>query len=199
MAAYIYTTNPAKIREFLQTIQTAGVPDKLTLQQLSSLGFKSDNDKPLLRIMKAIGFVSSTGVPTDRWQSYRDKQVAGSVLAEGIKEHYEELFKTYPDAHVKDVEALRNFFSTSTKVSVRTLGLMRRTFRTLCELADFGAPSVREEVSRIDPSQRLESTMVRKERPGYTININIQLALPSDAKKETFDAFFESMKKNLID
>lgn len=203
MADYVYMTNPAKIREFLQIIQTAGVPDKLTQQGLNSLGFKSANDRPLIRIMKAIGFVSPAGVPTDRWQRYRNKQVARAALAEGIKEHYEELYKTYPDAHVKDVEALRNFFSTHTKVSANTLDFMVRTFRTLCDLADFGvppiAPPAREDVSGIETGRQLESTMVRKEKPGYTININIQLALPSDAKKETFDAFFESMKKHLID
>lgn len=203
MANYVYMTNPAKIREFLQIIQSAGVPDKLTLKGLSSLGFKSTNDRPLIRTMKAIGFVSSSGAPTDRWQSYRSKKKAGLALADGIREHYEALYKTYPDAHLKDVEALRNFFSTHTKVSANTLDFMVRTYRTLCELADFNsafeAVPEREEVSGIEIGQKFESTMIRKKRPGYTININIQLALPSDAKRETFDAFFESMKEHLID
>lgn len=200
---YVYMTNPSKIREFLQTIQDTGVPDKLTIQALSSLGFKSMNDRPLVRIMKAIGFISSTGEPTSRWQSYRNKQIAGTILAEGIREHYIELYKQYPNAHERDIEALRNFFSTHTKVSANTLDFMVRTFRTLCDLADFeissSASPITEEIGGIEIGKEMMPTTVSKEKPGYTININIQLALPSDAKKETFDAFFESMKKNLID
>ncbi len=203
MAEYIYMTNPAKIRELLQKIQTVGVLDKLTLQSLSTLGFKSTNDRPLVRVMKAIGFISGTGEPTDRWQRFRNKQIAGAVLAEGIKDHYAELYKYYPDAHSRDNEALRNFFSTHTKVSASTLNLIVLTFKTLCELADFsdGAPILRPSVEETakEVTQQNESSFIRKEKTGYTININIQLALPSDATKDTFDAFFESMKKHLIE
>ena len=125
------------------------------------------------------------------------------ILAEGIREHYIELYKQYPNAHERDIEALRNFFSTHTKVSANTLDFMVRTFRTLCDLADFeissSASPITEEIGGIEIGKEMMPTTVSKEKPGYTININIQLALPSDAKKETFDAFFESMKKNLID
>jgi len=196
-------TNPAKIRELLRKIQTAEVPDKLTFQGLNGLGFKSSNDRPLLRIMKAIGFVSSSGVPTGRWQNYRNKQIAGAALSGGIREHYKDLYKMYPDAHVRDTEALRNFFGTRTKVSPNTLDFMVRTFRTLCEFAELVAAPLaiplQVEVSPFEIAQHLESHFARKEKPGYTININIQVALPSDAKRETFDALFDSMKKRLID
>ena len=201
MGDYIYMANPARIRDFLQKIQSAGVPDKLTLQTLSSLGFKSSNDRPIIKVMKEIGFISSSGEPTNRWLRYRNKQIAGTVLAEGIRDHYAELYKMYPDAQMRDNEALRNFFSTHTKVSASTLNFIVLTFKTLCELADFSAvlpiSQAQTEEPAIDVGQPLESTIVGKEKPGYTININIQLALPSDATKETFDAFFESMKKHL--
>lgn len=78
---------------------------------------------------------------------------------------------------------------------------MVRSFKTLCELADFDAslsiPFTPTELPTEEVSHQIESASVIKDKPGYTININIQLALPSDATKETFDAFFESMKKYL--
>jgi hypothetical protein len=205
MADYIYMTNPAKIRSFLQTIQSVGIPDKLTAQSLSSLGYKSSNDRPLMKIMRELGFISSTGEPTDRWQRYRNKQIAGEVLAEAVKHHYVELYKIYPDAHLRDTEALRNFFSTHTKVSSGTLDYIVLTFKTLCELADFSteisasskiSPTIVENVLEVPP--QLEQSYPDKGKAGYTININIQLTFPNDATKETFDAFFESMKRHLI-
>jgi hypothetical protein len=202
MTDYIYMANPARIRDLLQKIQTVGILDKLSIQSLNVMGFKSSNDRPLIKVMKAIGFISVSGEPTDRWQRYRNKQIAGAVLAEGIRDHYGELCKIYPDAHIKDNEALRNFFSTHTKVSASTLNLMVLTFKTLCELADFSTilpvSPPQTEQSAMKVAYELEPTIIHKEKLGYTININIQLALPSDATKETFDAFFESMKKYLI-
>jgi len=65
---YTYMNNSKKLKRFLDVIQDAGVPQKLTNQVLQGLGFKSNNDRPLLTIMKAFGFVSSSGVPTPRWQ-----------------------------------------------------------------------------------------------------------------------------------
>jgi len=201
MAEYIYMANPARIRELLHKIQTVGVLEKLTSQSLSTLGFRSSNDRPLIKVMKAIGFISGTGEPTDRWQRYRNTQIAGTVLAEGIGDHYAELYKFYPDAHIRDNEALRNFFSTHTKVSSSTLNLIVLTFKTLSELADFTSfpiPSISAEKGATESGRQVDSTLIPREKTGYTININIQLALPSDAKKETFEAFFESMKKHLI-
>jgi hypothetical protein len=195
--------NPARIRDLLQKIQTVGVLDKLNIPNLNVIGFKSSNDRPLIKVMKAIGFILASGEPTDRWQRYRNKQIAGGVLAEGIRDHYGELYKIYPDAHLKDNEALRNFFSTHTKVSASTLNLMVLTFKTLCELADFSTiipdSLTQAEQADMDVAHEIEQPVIRKEKSGCTININIQLALPSDATKETFDAFFESMKKHLIE
>lgn len=156
--------------------------------------------------MKELGFISASGEPTDRWQRYRNKQIAGTVLAEGIKEHYAELYKIYPDAHLRDNEALRNFFGTHTKVSASTLDFIVLTFKTICESADFSAevpsspPSpLTVGKSVVETQPQFKPSLLSKEKAGYTININIQLTLPNDATKETFDAFFESMKKHLIE
>jgi len=211
MATHVYMTNPARIREFLEAIQRVGVPDKVTVRYLESLGFKSKNDRSLVRIIKALGFISSGGVPTERWQQYRDKTHAPVVLAQGLKEHYVELFKMYPDAHLKDKEALHNFFSSHTTVGANTLSIMIATFKVLADLADFekqpgsvsAVPSVTQaSTAQASPTQIPESgaaLLQQQTRGGLTVNINIQLTLPENATPDTFDAFFKSMKKHLLD
>ena len=131
MADYIYMSNASKLKTFLDKIQEVGVPQKLTLKSLESMGFKSTNDRPLLAIMKELGFITNSGQPEKRWLDYRNKSIAPKILAQAIKEHYVTLFQLYPDAHLKDTEALRNFFSTHTKVSSNTLEFMVRTFKTI--------------------------------------------------------------------
>ncbi len=99
MAQAIYTPNTNTIPRFLTLIQSAGVPPKVSQDYLKSVGFKSSNDRYLIPIMKTLGFLDTSGVPTDRWRAYRDKGRAKGVLAAAITEAYGSLFETYPDAY----------------------------------------------------------------------------------------------------
>ncbi len=198
MADYIYVTNPSKLKSFLEKIQEVGVPSKLTIKYLEGLGFKGKNERMFVTTMKRLGFVSPAGEPIERWKLYRNKSNAPAVLAQAIKEHYAELYKVYPDAHLKDNEALRNFFSTHTSLGVASLNYMISTFKTISSLADFEAvvpPAIPQTTAT--PSLGVDTAQVG--HSGLVVNINIQLTLPEGATSETFEDFFRSMRKNLLD
>lgn len=199
MAGYAYIQNASKIKEFLEKIPNISIPDKLTYKKLEELGFKSSNDRRLVGIMKAIKFIDDTGKPTRRWKEYRDKSKARKVLAEGIREHYHELFGTYPDAYQKDKEALNNFFRPNTKVGARALDFMILTFQTLVGMADFSGLDKPQEIDTMERKKEIPQTLpgeIKKE--GYTININIQLTLPETDNPEVYNEFFKAFKKHLL-
>ncbi len=203
-AEFVYTTNPAKIRPFIDKIRAAGKPEKVTLKTLESLGFKSNNDRALLPIIKALGLVDGSGTPTARWSAFRSNHKA--ALAAGIREHYAKLFTLYPDAYQKDTEALNSFFSSHTSVAAGTLKFIISTFKTLCSLADFGEESLAIEATSPAPAQGqigIPSIVAWKEpfigaSGGVTININVQLTLPENADAKTFDQFFKAMREHLL-
>jgi hypothetical protein len=199
-ADFPYNTNPASLRKFLEKIRAVGVPEKVTIAYLASLGFKSTNDRPIIPALKLLGFVDGSGVPTETWQRYRPKETAGAVLAEAIRSAYSELFGIYPDAERKDNEALRNYFSTQTKVGESTLNLIVRTFKTLCEMADFSAapPPKAHAVADGKPEGTKTVTVVRETQSGPAININIQLQLQATEDPKVYDNFFAAMKKHLF-
>jgi len=202
MATYIYLTNPSKLKSFLPKIQDTGVPPKLTIKHLKGMGFKSTNDVALISAMKALGFVSPSGEPTEIWKFYRNKSQAPAVLARAIKQHYAELYQMYPDAHLKDTEALRNFFSTHTTVSGGTLNFMIGTFKTLAGLANFDA-SIAEPPSQTSVTSpeaiNTKTQTIRTSKSGLVVNVNIQLTLPDGSTPDTFEAFFKAMRKHLFD
>lgn len=198
-AEFPYITNPANLRKFLEKIRTVGVPEKVTIAYLASLGFKSTNDRPILSTMKFLDFVDGSGGPTETWQRYRPKETAGAVLAEAIRTAYSELFSMYPDAERKDNEALRNYFSTHTKVGEATLNLILRTFKALCDMADFSAappPKAAGDAGKSEETQTV--TVVRQAQNGPAININIQLQLQATEDPKVYDNFFAAMKKHLF-
>jgi hypothetical protein len=202
-ADFPYLTNPANLRKFLEKIRTVGVPEKVSIVYLKSLGFKSTNDRPIIAILKFLNFIDSSGVPKSLWQQYRPKETAGAVLASAIRTAYSDLFSTYSDADRKDNEALRNYFSTHTKVGEATLNLVVRTFKALCESADFAAesPDIDKTNTTIPENSKHSSvTLTSKLKPqtGPAININIQLQLQATEDAKVYDNFFAAMKKHLF-
>lgn len=131
------TTSTSSLTRFLAHIQASGVPKKIDRPYLKSVGFKSGVDGYLIPIMKHIGFVSTQGVPENRWKSYRDKARAPKILAEGVLEGYSELFAVYPDAYRKDEEALRNWVRSQTEYDEIKVGHAVKTFQALAGLAKF--------------------------------------------------------------
>ncbi len=211
MADFPYSPHAANLKKFLEHVQKAGVPDKVTQKYLETVGFKGKNDRYILTILKFLGLVDSTGVPTKLWTDYRNRQTAPVTLAGAIRKGYSDLFKTYPDANRKDTEALRNYFSAHTKVAETTLGLIVATFKTLVALADFeataieatGLPAAEEEVpaarrrGQVPPTKPVTAP-IDPGRSGPTININIQLQLPATEDASIYEKLFAALKKNLF-
>lgn len=204
MAKYPYVNVPTKLKKFLEHIQTAGVPEKVTRKYLEQVGFKSKNDRAIISVLKSLDFLDDSGVPTSYWQHYRNKKQAPAVLSKAIQEAYPDLFSIYPDAHRKDTEALRNFFSTHTKVGDQTLQRIVSTFQTLCQVADFaaiapamgGEPAAKAETR--PPEVATKVAQVTDRRDGVTINVNIELGLPPADDPKIYDNFFAALKKHIL-
>lgn len=200
MAGVPYTPNPASIPKFLQHIQSAGVPQKVNLDYLTSVGFKSSNDRYLISILKSIDFLDPHGVPTDRWRTYRNKATGRGVLGSAIRHGYQDLFVTYPNAHERDSEALRNFFSSRSDLAATTLERAVQTFKTLCGVAAFSA---QDEPLQTPAQSQLEAATVSHaaaSKPGLpAININIQLQLPATDDAGVYEKLFAALRKHLLD
>ncbi len=202
MDRYAYTLSAGSIKPFMEKIQSTGIPPKLTLTEVKSMGFKGSNDRNLIPIMKALGFISSTGAPLERWTQFRDRTVARRVFADAIEEHYGELFRMYPDAYRQDNEALTNFFNSKTKLGERAVGAMVATFKALVELADFDAPGtvVTPQSAGTNAGQGQTGGLVRTQvsNRGTVININIQLTLPDTTNFDTYEAIFKALKRHVL-
>ena len=105
MSEIVYTPLTGKIAKYFSKIQEAGVPQKTNRSWLKTMGFSSSNDTHLLKILKALGFIDSTNVPTDLWKSYKNPQEAPAIMASAIRTAYSDLFGLYQDANRKDREA----------------------------------------------------------------------------------------------
>jgi len=198
MSEIAYTPLAGKIKVYFDKFQEAGIPPKVDAKWLASLGFKSGNDYYITKVLRFIGFIDDSNVPTDLWRMYKDTTKARAVLAEAIRTGYKELFDTYPDANRKDREALYAFFSSKTGKAKATVDVIVNTFTNLCQLADFEKelPKMKAEPSKIEVPQK---AVIRPEKGVISeMHINIQLHLPATTDSTVYDNLFKSLKKHLL-
>jgi hypothetical protein len=185
------------LRDFLKKLPTMGVPEKFTIKHLESLGFKSPNDRPIISILKHIEFLDAEGKPTENYRAFRNTAKGKGVMAACLTKTYGDLFVTYPDANIRDKEALRNFFSAGVESGEKVLAATVDTFKTLCEFANFESPAPVEKSS----TGGMASTVTRTplETGGLVVNLNVQIQLPLAEDIGIYDKIFASLKKNLLE
>mgnify|MGYP006276119035 CR=1 FL=1 len=202
--SFPYVQSPSKLSSFLQTLPGHGVPEKLSVTTLKSWGFSSSNDRAFISVMKFIGFIDTSQRPTELWTKARGDLKA--AVAEGVISGYSKLYSLLPDAHRKDDEALKNFFSANSTVGSGAISKMVSTFKALASLGDFskvGEGSAASDSSGESNDQNASTPPVVNPGPkasagGPSVNINIELHVPEDKTGEVYDKFFAAMKKHLF-
>jgi hypothetical protein len=198
MAEYPYILNTGSLKSFLESIPKIGVPDKINTNTLPMLGYKSKNDRPIVKILRFIDFIDVNGVPTQNYINFRDTSKAKIVMANAIRKAYSDLFKMYPDAHKKDDETLKNFFRPTTKAGEQVVERMVDTFKVLCSFADFEATTVESKAEEYTKGEKMELKGTHVLPPGITFNLNIQLVLPTTDDASVYDKIFKALKEHIL-
>jgi hypothetical protein len=203
----VYTQVYGQIPEFFQKIQEGQSPSNFTQQHLKDIGFASTNHRAFIPILKALGFLSPTGVPTSRYHSYRDKFQARQIMGEAIKDAYSDLFliKSHPKEADKDL--IEGKFKSSHNAKNRAAELMTKTFFGLLAIADIDhspKPSkiIEDTVNETEPTQPKPTSSPVIQMPSSTVNpslhYNIQIHLPATKDIEVYNSIFKSLKEHLL-
>jgi hypothetical protein len=202
MSEIPYAVNTGKIKTYFDKFQQAGVPQKVDVAWLKSIGcWAGGNDTYIISVLKFIGFIDSSNAPTELWKSYKDPTKARTTLAKGIREGYEVLFGTYADANLKDKDTLYAFFSAKTGKAKKTVDNMVNTFRGLCQLADFGTIEYKEEEKKHEEGEekgKRKQQMMPQMPEGLVVNMNIQITLPVTEDAKVYENIFKALREQLF-
>jgi hypothetical protein len=200
---YLITTR--NLEAFLNALQTAQAPERFTNKFLQDLEFSSSNDRLFIGLLKGLGFIDESGAPQQRYFDFLDQTQARQVLAQAIREAYDDVFRINKDAQDLPEAEIKNKLKTLTRgeKSDKVVGLMAKTFKALCDYADWSKPSKAvveaeakaEVVSSPKPfPPRREST-----RPeAAALHYNIQIHLPATRDSAVYEAIFKSLKDHLL-
>ncbi|MGJ0560744.1 DUF5343 domain-containing protein [Methylocystis sp.] len=202
MVDYAYTTVTGKIKPLLEKIRRAGVPAKVTVAWLKSLGFTSSNDATLAGVLRFVGLIDASGIPTSAWTAYRGASHR-AVLGEAIRQGYADLFALYPDANTRSNAELTHVFNTSSTAGAQVISKTVQTFKALVDEADFSNSAAPNETAMASgplhtPAAASASRMpIVAEAVGPEVHIDIQIHISPESTAEQIEKIFESMAKHL--
>jgi hypothetical protein len=212
-----YLTSTKNLKNILASIQQAQAPKQFTISFLTNLGFKSSADRLYIGVLKALGFLTSSGDPTKRYFEFLDQTQSSRVLAEGIREAYADLFELNTKANEMSSTEVKNKLKTLTQgsYSEAVINKMATTFLALAAEADFDAPRPAPERPAELVEEEATAETTAPEPPGDGAGprtptrlptlgglgglvYNIQIQLPESRDPVVYDALFRNLKTHLF-
>lgn len=208
----VYLVAIKNLAPFLEALRHAQAPEKIGVKFIEELGFKSTNDRLFIPLLKALHFLDEAGKPTARYHAFLDDTQWKKVLAAGIKDAYQDLFRVNKNAQSLTREQLTGKIKSvgEGKISSAVLGNMTKTFMELVKLADFKtealqevAPEAPPEGTAAEPGKPLTITGTGAEidqssQVGPTLVYRIEIVLPAVRDQAIYDAIFRSAKEHLL-
>jgi len=207
-----YLTVTRNLGQILNAIRNAQAPKRFTTRFLVDLGFRSTNDRLVIGILKALGFLDESGAPRERYFAYLDETQSKRILTEAIVEAYGDLFQVNNKANEMTQIQVKQKLKTLTRGSKSdaVLRKMATTFKALCQYADFKAltkaprrkeSEVKPEIPLTEKDKGRESVKPSERTgPARTLDLcySIHIELPSTRDKAIYDAIFRSLKEHIL-
>jgi hypothetical protein len=197
-----YVNAYGKLATLFTKIKEASVPPKFTQDYLSaSLGLTSSSDRAFPNLLKRLGFIDGSGVPTEAYREYRDDTKSKGVMAEQLRKAYADLFKVneYVYKLAKNELVAKVKQVTGLGETDSSLGAIVGTFSALRELSDFETTMI-ESLPKEDKRKAIEISEPSQEEGRLKLGMSytIVLNLPATSDIAVFNAIFKSLKDTIL-
>jgi hypothetical protein len=192
-----YLVSYKNLPVLFEKINSAKIPEKFTHNfLLTTIGLKGTNDRPVIPLLRSLGFLDPSGTPTPSYRLLKgDKRKA--VLAEGITKAYGPLFDADQEAYKLPPDRLKSLVAQVAGTDSDLTGRIAGTFTALTKLADFEAAPAEEPKKEIIVEEA-ETNIERTKPKGLLrteFQYNIQVQLPSNGTEETYLNIFNAIRK----
>ncbi len=220
MATHPYISGAGNITQMVLQLRKS-FPGTISSETVKKLGLAPNNESYVINVLQFIGVIDLEGKKTPEaakvFSHHKDEEFSKHFGAL-VKEAYSALFDLHGDEAWKlSADDLITFFRQSDQTSATIGGRQASTFRTLAGLSGHGdlpepkqkqkngskAPKQAKVKSAALPavSQSASSADVSPSTGGQQslgLTVRVEINLPADGSKETYDAIFKSIKENLL-
>lgn len=217
MATYPYISGVGNIAQMVTQLRKS-FPATITSETVKKLGLAPNNESYVINVLQFIGVIDSEGKKTTDaakvFSHHKDEEFSKHFGAL-VQKAYSGLF----DLHGNNAWKLSNddlitFFRQSDQTSAIIGGRQAGTFKVLAGLSGEGdlpepkqKPKNGEKAAK--QSRPKAPSVVAKPTPSTDtkpigdsqtlgLTVRVEINLPADGSKETYDAIFKSIKENLL-
>ena len=196
-------------------------PNEITSETLKKLGIAKNNESAIISILKFINVLDEKGTKTEQAAKtfvIHSNEEFQKEFAVHIRDAYSDLFELYKeDAWTLDVDKLIGFFRQTDQTSFNVGKYQTGTFQALATIAGKLDASITK-ASKTKTPKAVKTSVVAKEKQKKEIitktkqgtqhvpsgsdiglTVRVEINLPANADKETYDAIFKSIRENLIE
>ena len=195
-----YAVTPNALRKFLQMVPSKPRPNKVNDALLKSWSLKSNNDRTMIRVLKALKLVQDNNEPSDQYTAYMLPRTGPGVLAAAAREVWAPLFESSHAPYKEDDATIRNLFNVHSGGSDSTISLQIQTFKAVCDNADF---SVESNGSNMGVASTPTANVVTSgsassgtSQPNFHIDLHIHL--PENKSRRDYEYIFEDIARYIL-
>lgn len=195
-------------------------PGTINSETVKKLGIAPNNESYVINVLQYIGVIDPEGKKTPAaakaFSHHKDEEFA-KEFASLVQKAYSSLFDLHGDgAWQLDTDELITFFRHSDQTSSTIGQRQANTFRVLAGLSGHGdVPEAKprkngkvaaklsespksKSVVPSKPAPKMPDPHLQKENASLGLTVRVEINLPADGTKETYDNIFKSIKENLL-
>ncbi len=216
-----YISGPGNIAKMVSHLRKS-FPASVTSATVKKLGFAPNNESHVINALQFVGVIDTEGKKTQEANStflhHKDEEFQ-KAFGELVKTSYSALFDLHGDESWDlELDDLITFFRQTDETSAAIGKRQASTFKIFAGLAGHAElpetrnskPSTKKEDK---PSSTKAKLKTQKETPRVNVNnegrsgggdkdlaltVRIEINLPPDGSRETYDNIFKSIKENLM-
>lgn len=224
MATHPYISGAGNIAHMVAQLRKS-FPASINADTVKKLGIAPNNESYVINVLQFVGVIDAEGKKTSdaakAFSVHKDEEFA-TKFAVLVQKSYSSLFDLHgTDAWNLDANELITFFRQSDQTSAIIGNRQAGTFKVLAGLAGHGdvpelkakktsknlntaKPSKPKEVTpSTNPASKSERASFEKRQGGgenaaIGLTVRVEINLPADGTKETYDNIFKSIRENLL-
>lgn len=189
-----YSSSPSDLKRLLQLIPQKPKPPKLTTSTANTWGIKNTGIGSTITVLKEIGLLDPSGVPTEKYAAYMNSGTGGLALGSQIKNRYETLFSLQTNPQNASNDELKNFFNIHSGGAEKTIDYQVRTFKALCEYASFDGTYTPSTHSNTNPPSNAKAT----NSDGPQIHFDLHIHLPEGKNSSDYEVIIRSISEHIL-
>lgn len=195
-----YLASYKNVDKLFEKIEAAKAPEAFTNAYLTDvIGLKSTADRPLINMLKKMGFIDGTGRPTETYGLLKNKSVARAAIADGLRKVYAPLFEANENANELSPEDLKGLIAQVTGSDKNIVAQIAYSFNAIAKGADFsrtpGLDGKKTENNAGEPPPILPVPPIPPTGLRTDFHFNIQVHLPANGTEETYLNIFNALRR----